>query len=413
MRVIAPETRVILTEEFRRQIHRRSWQILTLLVPAALLIALFAVPVIRNIVSDDGEQVSQRSRIGYVDNAGIIFDLGLPDMPRKYLSQNDGVDGLLAGEVDAVFIIPANYLETGTVRWLKSDSGFFSEDALGNVFREFLTVELIAELIEPALLDRVVRPAAFTVFEVADDGTVTEEPPDAQQAGEFFVPFIFAILLMIAIFSGSGSLLQSVADEKENRMIEMIITSATPLSIMTGKVFALGAAGLIQVTVWVASTAVLGPLIIDQVPNAGSLQVGPDILATVLLLFIAGYFLFAVIMAGMGAATTSVREASQISAIITIPAVIPVWLSSLLISEPNGPVARVLSFVPFTAPTTIMIRLSAGNVSAAEVAASLIVVVISAFALLWVSARIFRAGLLLYGQRMSLKNVWTALRQAD
>lgn len=412
MRVFSPETRVILSEEFRRQIHRRSWQLLTLLVPFVLLIALVVVPLISDAVTDDGP-TRQLDRIGYVDNAGIILDLGIPDAPREYPNRESGARGLLNNEVDAVFVIPTDYLDSGSVQWMRSDSGFFSNDSLGNQFTEFLTVELIAGLVEPDLLDRVVRPAAYTVFEVAEDGTISVEPPDAQQAGEFFVPFIFAVLLMVAIFSGSGSLLQSVADEKENRMIEMIITSATPLSIMAGKVFALGAAGLIQVTVWIGSAAILGPLIIDQIPNAGDLSVGLDLLGIVLLLFIAGYFLFAVIMAGMGAATTSVREASQISAIITIPAVIPVWLSSLLVSQPDGTVARVLSFVPFTAPTTILIRLSAGNVSFAEVSASLVVIVASGFALLWVSARIFRAGLLLYGQRMSLKNMWTALRQAD
>lgn len=413
MRVFAPETRVILSEEFRRQIRRRSWQLLTLLVPAVLLIALIGVPIVRNLVSDDEGTSTLLSRIGYVDDADIILDFNLPDAPQRYPDAVSGVLGLINEEVDAVFVIPADYLETGSVRWLRKDSGFLSDDSFGSAFKDFLTTELIAGLVEPELLERIVRPANFELFDVGDDGSVTPEPPEAQQAGEVFVPFIFAILLMVAIFSGSGSLLQSVADEKENRMIEMIITSATPLSIMTGKVFGLGAAGLIQVTIWVGSVALLGPLIIDQIPNAGELSIGPDLLAIVLLMFISGYFLFAVIMAGVGAATTSVREASQISAIITIPTVIPVWLSSLLFSQPDGTIARVLSFIPFTAPTAVLIRLSAGNVSAAEVIGSLLVIVASGFVLLWVSARVFRAGLLLYGQRMSLKNVWTALRQAD
>lgn len=409
---ISPETRVILVEEFRRQIRRRSWQILTLIVPVALLVALGAVPIVRNLVTDD-EPTTPLSRIGYVDNAGIIIDLAVSEGPREFLDRESGIDAVLNNQVEAVFVIEPDYLETGNVEWFRADSGFLSDDSLGILFSEFLTVELIAGLVDPSILERVVRPTDFTVFEIEKDGTAAEEPPDAQRAGEFIVPFIFAVLLMIAIFSGSGSLLQSVADEKENRMIEMIITSATPLAIMAGKVFALGAAGLIQVTVWVVSAAVLAPLIIDQVPNAGDLSIEPGLLVTVLLLFIAGYFLFAVIMAGMGAATTSVREASQVSAIITVPAVVPVWLSSILVSRPDGALATILSFIPVTAPTAILIRLSAGNVSALEVGISLAVILVSAVGLLWVSARIFRAGLLLYGQRMSLRNIWTALRQAD
>lgn len=406
---ISPETRVILVEEFRRQIRRRSWQFFTILVPLGLLAALVIVPMVRNAVTAN-PSTTPLSRVGYVDDAGIILDFGIPEAPVRYNDRSAGIVGLLRGDVDALFVVPYDYVATGHVEWLRVDGGFLADDSLAGVFREFLTVELIAGLVDPDVLDRVLRPATFTVYDVADDATVTEEAPQAQQAGEFFVPFIFAVLLMIAIFSGSGSLLQSVADEKENRMIEMIITSATPLSIMSGKVLALGFAGLIQVGIWIISAAILAPQIINEIPNAGDLGVPPELLVTVLVLFVSGYFLFAVVMAGIGAATTSVREASQISAIITIPAVVPVWLSSLLVSSPDGVVAQILSYVPVTAPTTILIRLSAGNVSALEVATSVVVVLVSAVALLWVSARIFRAGLLLYGQRMSLRNVWAALR---
>ncbi|MDA0677207.1 MAG: ABC transporter permease [Chloroflexi bacterium] len=406
---ISRETRIILGEEFRRQIRRRSWQFFTVLVPLGLLAALFIVPMVRNAVTEK-PSTTPLNRVGYVDNAGVILDFGIPEAPVRYNDRSAGVIGLIRGDVDAIFVIPTDYVTTGQVEWLRVDGGFLSDDSLAGVFREFLTVELIAGLVDPDVLDRVIRPASFTIYDVADDGTVTEEAPQAQQAGEFFVPFIFAVLLMIAIFSGSGSLLQSVADEKENRMIEMIITSATPLSIMAGKVLALGIAGLIQVSVWIVSAAILAPQIINEIPNAGDLRVAPELLLTVLLLFVSGYFLFAVVMAGVGAATTSVREASQFSALVTIPAVVPVWLSSLLVSQPDGTVAQVLSYVPVTAPTTILIRLSAGNVSPLEVATSVAVVLASALVLLWVSARIFRAGLLLYGQRMSLKNVWAALR---
>ena len=92
------------------------------------------------------------------------------------------------------------------MRWLRSDSGFLTDDSLAVLFRDFLTIELIAGLVDPELLGRVVRPANFTVYEVAEDGTIVQEPPDTQQAGEFFVPFIFAVLLMSAIFSGNGRL---------------------------------------------------------------------------------------------------------------------------------------------------------------------------------------------------------------
>ena len=110
---------------------------------------------------------------------------------------------------------------------------------------------------------------------------------------------------------------------------------------------------------------------------------------------------------------TSAKEASPISAIITIPAGIPIWLSSVILSAPDGGLARVLSFIPITAPTTMMQRIGSVDVSNAEVLASLGVTVLAGVVMLFVSARIFRAGLLLYGQRMTLGAVWRAVRQAS
>ena len=116
MRVMSPETRVILTEEFRRAIRRRSWQIFTLLVPALLLIALVAVPIVRDLVT--GEEVPPSlSRVGYVDNADIVVNFNLPEGPHAFPDRVTGSQALLADEVDAIFILPEDYMETGEVQY--------------------------------------------------------------------------------------------------------------------------------------------------------------------------------------------------------------------------------------------------------------------------------------------------------
>ena len=118
-------------------------------------------------------------------------------------------------------------------------------------------------------------------------------------------------------------------------------------------------------------------------------------------------------MAGVGSATTSAREAGPISAMVLLPAIIPVSLLwSPIVSAPDGGIARVLSFIPTTAPTVMMLRIGSVDVSDAEILASLAVTVIAGVGMLFVSSRIFRAGLLLYGQRMTLAALWRAVRQA-
>ena len=230
--------------------------------------------------------------------------------------------------------------------------------------------------------------------------------------GRILVPLVFGGLLIFGIILGGSILMESVSEEKETRMIEILLTSVSPLAVMVGKVLALGATGLIQIAVWVASVAIIGPLIFNQIPDAGQLAIEPGILALVIAFFLTGYLVFAVTMAGIGAATASTKEASQISMIVTLPSFVPVWFISLLLKNPDGGFAQLPSFIPFTAPVTMMIRLGVSDVALWEVVASLAVLLLTGVALLWISARVFRAGLLMYGQRMSIRGVFAALRQA-
>ncbi|MEE8442205.1 MAG: ABC transporter permease, partial [Dehalococcoidia bacterium] len=203
-----------------------------------------------------------------------------------------------------------------------------------------------------------------------------------------------------------------VAEEKENRMMEVLLTSVKPVSLMAGKVLAYGVGQLIMIAVWVGSLVVIVPRISDAIPDAPDIPMKLGVLAWVLAFFLAGYFVSAAIMAGVGAMTTKAREANQFAFLVIIPLIVPTQLLILILSNPDGTLARVLSLIPFTAPTTMMIRLAVGGSSVPEILLSLALIILTGVGLLWASARVFRAGLLMYGQRMSLRRVMTALRQA-
>ena len=299
-------------------------------------------------------------------------------------------------------------MSTGKVEWFDPGVGF-TGGSKGRV-REFLRAALVADDLAPELVTRLLDPADFDRIKVNEDGS-TDKDPD--KVGRILIPFLFGGLLMFGIMLGGSILMESVSEEKETRMIEILLTSVSPLAVMVGKVLALGAAGLIQLAVWVASVAIIGPLIFDQIPDAGQLAIEPGFMALVIGFFLTGYLVFAVTMAGIGAATASTKEASQISMIVTLPSIVPVMFLGILLENPDGGVSRLLSFIPFTAPVTMMVRLAASDVPLWEVVASLAVLLLTGVALLWISARVFRAGLLMYGQRMSLRGVFAALRQAS
>ena len=403
------EIRVIFTEDFRRTFQRRSYRIVTLAVPVILLILLVAVPVVRGISDGDEGPDKDQDQIGILNLSGeLAVDADTVPGFQTYQDRESGIAALLADDIKGFFVIPEDYLSTGKVEWLDPGAGIPSGSGRGRV-REFLRASLVADYLAPELITRILDPADFDRIKVSEDGSIDE---DSNDVSRILVPLIFGGLLAFSIIMGGSFLLESVSEEKETRMIEVLLTSVSPLAVMVGKVLALGATGLIQIAVWVASVAIIGPQIFDQIPDAGELAIEPGILALVIGFFLTGYLVFAVTMGGIGAATTSVKEASQISTIVTLPAFVPMVFLGVLLENPDGGISRLLSFIPFTAPVTMMIRLGASDVPLWEVVGSLAVFLLTGVALLWISARVFRAGMLMYGQRMSLRGLFAALRQA-
>ena len=407
MRDTIAEAKIVFTEEFRRAIGRRIWLIITGAVPAILLVLLIVVPIIRSFADDDdGDEPKQ---IGYVDLSGELSEADFPNLSR-FDTREGGIDAIVAGDIEDLFIVSADFLESGDAEWLSQKSGIFDARDSRKRFASFLRVSLLAERLDPGLLERVIAGADYVRVHVGEDGSVSPDEDDG--LNQFAVPLIFALLLTMSIMIGAGALLESVSEEKENRMVDVLLTSVSPLALMAGKILALGTASLVQIMVWVTSMAIIGPQIIDQIPNAPDLEIEPLTLAYASLFFFAGYFLFAVILAGIGSATTSAKEAGPITMMVLMPAIMPVSFSfNTILTAPDGGLARVLSFIPTTAPTAMMLRMGSADLSNTEILASLAVTVLAGVGMLFVSARIFRAGMLLYGQRMTLGAVWRAVRQ--
>jgi ABC-2 type transport system permease protein len=369
---------------------------------------------VRNVTSSDESDEGERRRIGLLDLSGYVSDgsIAVAEL-QLFRDRQSGVSALLTKEVDSFFIVPGEYLNTGRVEWLHTGSaisaGLSTREDTGQV-RALLRRELVTGKLPPSGEARFLSPANFESILVEEGGATKEGP---QEASPLSISYIFAILLAISVVTGSGYLLQSVSEEKENRMIEVLLTSVSSWQMMVGKVLALGSVGLIQVLVWAASLALIGPRILGNFPQLGELNVDPSFVVWFVAFFLAGYFVLGVTMAAIGAATTSHREASQISMLMLMPAVmVPLWFFMIISGNPDGPIARTLSFIPLTAPITMIQRIGATDVPITEIVFSLVATVAGGVFLLWGSARIFRAGLLMYGQRMTLRSVLRALRQS-
>jgi len=408
------EARIIYAEELRRTIGRKSHLLITLSVPALLLVLLVAVPAVRAMVVDrDREEPKPTGIVNLSQGLSI-------DAPPGYLmfdSRQDGIDAISQETVRDFFLIPADYMTSGRMEWLHSEGGVFSGIDPGPgrermaKMRALLRLALAEDRLDPDALKRAIAPAGFTKVRIGKDGLpVTEDA--AAAVVRLLTSFVSALLLLVAVLLGASTLLQAVAEDKENRMIEIVLTSARPMAIMTGKVLGVGTAGLMLLAVWTGSFILIVPRIVDVFPDAPALKLDVPNLAWMLGFFLAGYFLSSVILAAVGAAASSVREATQISVAVAMPMMTPIFILEPFLGNPDGGIARTLSFIPLTAPLSMMMRLGTGEPPVVEIAASLAVTLVGGVLMLWVAARIFRAGLLMYGQRMSLRGAFNALRQA-
>lgn len=398
--------------EYSTNVRRAGFIFMTLIIPAFGLLVI----VIAGFFSGEASrflesQFTPPSKpAGVVDQSGMFTPIA-PPFAKSFIAYPDEAAAkfaLLSDKISSYTIIPADYMATGKVtQFATSIFGGAAENS--SDLRAFLVRGLLTGKVDDATLKRAASPAKVDL--------ITLDAKGASQAGGalsvvsgFIAPYIFSILLFVAVFASSGYLLRSVSEEKETRVIEIILSSVSSTELLTGKVIGLGALGLTQVAVWLLSSfAFSGGLGAMFAGAVIILNPGSFLLAAIY--FFLGYLLFGAIMAAAGSLGTNLRESQQLAGIFTFWASIPWFLAGILFANPNAAIARVLSFFPLTAPTMMMLRLPITTVPSEDIIGSITVLVISIPVALWAGAKIFRIGLLMYGKRPALKEIWATLRK--
>lgn len=397
----------ILKHEFRQTIKRKSFLIMTASVPLIALIGMLGYPFIMGLFPEP----EMPEKIGYADNTGIFTGYteqpGLTFVP--YPTEAEAKNDLLAGEIDEFFIIPSDYLATGQVIRFTMEGELAPPPGLTKQISDFLLSNLLAGEVTEELRRRVKEPLMLASLQLDEMGHVIQIP---HPLVVLFVPYVFALLFMISIFSNSGRLLQSVSEEKENRVIEILLSSVSTGQLFRGKILGLGAAGLLQMLVWLVSIRIFAHVGAMNIPALGDLVIPTSMLVLGLLYFILGYLLFGVLFAGVGSIGSTEQDSQQWAGVFTLPAVVPMMLLSVIAEHPDGLVARILSFIPLTAPVTMMMRLPNTTIPLWELALSLTILVGSIAVGIWVVARVFRVFLLMYGKRPALREIVRYAREA-
>ena len=233
------------------------------------------------------------------------------------------------------------------------------------------------------------------------------------------------IYMVIAIFG--GQVMRGVVEEKNNRIVEIIVSSIHPFQLMMGKIVGIATVGLTQFALWIAlslaaisiSNALCPDMLAAATTGIGNLQLPlftqgllaidfGVILPTFLIFFILGYLLYAAIFAAIGATTDTDSQPYILPA--TVPLILAIALSPLIIASPSGAVAQWLSLIPFTSPVAMMLRLPFG-VPLNQVWISATILLVSFVLLTWIAARIYRTGILMYGKKISIKEIYRWITQ--
>jgi ABC-2 type transport system permease protein len=393
---------LIAKHEYRGTVFKRAFILLTLAVPlgivAVIALAIFVVKSSENNLP-----------VGYVDQANILNITRHPPSTittgievHAFPDEETALGALEREEIQAFFVLPSDYPSK-----LQTDLYYLEEppssDVWGN-FNNFVRANLVATYPDE-IRQRLLEGPNITVHDIVSKREFSE-----RSIVNIILPFVASFFFFVATMSASGYMLQVVATEKENRTMEIMITSVTPGQLIGGKTVGLLAAALTQLFIYVIAAAVG---LIVATPHVEALQqvtVPWAYLGVMGLFFIPSYALIAAVMVAIGAAVTKVQEAQQVAGLLNMLFILPILMVAVIIRNPGHPLAVFLSLFPATAFLTISLRWGLGTVPLWQIGIGWVLLIVTTMFMVWAAARVFRAGMLHYGQPLNLKTAVAVLR---
>ncbi len=341
----------------------------------------------------------------FVDYNGDTKDL---EQVRRELSGK-----IAADELDAYLIIPANFDQKD------ANFEFYSRNA-GNIFiRETLKDALNGAVRSQRLSDANIseeqlkslsRNINLQVKKVDDKGT------ESDGDGGFWAGFIIAFMIYLNLAIYGQMIMSTVIEEKETRVAEILFSSAKPFELMMGKLVGVGLAGMTQFAIWIISAAVLIAVAIPYLMASGTDLPLPNITVSIiiyfLIYFLIGFFLYASIFALIGSMVTSVQEGGQFAFFPVMLMLGGFYFCLAVVRDPNSSLSFWASIVPFIAPMTMPVRIISETPPFWQILLSIGINVLAIAALIWVAARVYRVGMLMYGKRATIPEVWKWIRQS-
>lgn len=394
---------LIAKHEYKRIVFRRAFLLITLAVPIgfAALIGLIAF-------IEESEK-SELAPIGYVDYTGVIEHSRYPAPSEnmtpiiEFTDETAALDALHQEEIQALFILPDTYPAAP-----QTELYYLENPPDGSAWRDFnffISLNLLAPYPE-AVRHRLIEGGNITVYDIVSGREFSEN-------GTINVvfPFIATIIFFTSTMMASGYMIEIVANEKENRMLEMMLTAVSPGQLIGGKAIGLLAATMTQLAAHIL-ILVIGLLIATPyIPALQQLIIPWGYVGVMAIFFFPAYALIAAVMIAVGGIIPDLQQGQQIAGMLNLLFILPLFSIVLIFENPGSPLVVFLSLFPTTAFLTISLRWGVGTVPLWQIAVSWLILVTTTGVMLWTAVKIFRAGMLRYGQRLNLKELRRSILQ--
>ncbi|MDE3058096.1 MAG: ABC transporter permease [Bacteroidota bacterium] len=403
--------------EFIEKVKTKAFIISLLMLP--VIIGVFAV--LPGILASKAD--NQTRSIGIIDQTDTLASLiaaklndkfKLPDGRPNYrlveITDSDtSLDHLkklatakiLGNEIEGYFILPADVMSSGKVEYRAENVGNIRDQERFSSTIEDVVVEkrLIASGFDAQKIKALTTKVDIKTIKISSKG----EEKESGFLETFFSGYIFIMMLMFLVITSGQMLIRSVVEEKSNRIVEVLLSSCSPMELMTGKVLGLTLLGLTTVSFWI--------LILSGVNfTTHTPFLSVDHLLLLIVFFVLGYLLYAAIFVAVGAPLNTEQEAQQMTSYISLLLVFPIALAVPIMQDPNSLLAKILTFIPIFTPTFMALRLSIQLPEWWEIVLSLLILTGSIVFMMWAASKIFRIGILLTGKRPNMKEIVRWLR---
>lgn len=389
---------LVARHEYLRTARRRSFLLGMIAMPAFIGAIVLAGVLVSG-------QLDSLDSLGYVDSGGVLIapvTHSDEPLPRRFADEDAARNALEGDEIKAYYVVSPDYMVTRevVVTFLQDPPG----EALQSDFDGFIRDSITSDLPE----------AARTRLRDGFDVTLRTPGGRSADASDFFVnliiPGLVAASFMFAVLTTGGYLLQAVSDERENRTVEVLTTSLSPEQLIVGKSIGLVAAALTQLVVWSLSAAVALAVAAHYVEVLARLAPPVSLILIAVAFFLPSFALVSAVMTLVGSVISDNRQGQQLSAILNMFFVLPLFFVNMMLESPNGILAVALTLFPTTSLVTVAMRWSVTDIPLWQLAAAFALVCASAALTVWAAPRVFRMGMLRYGQSLGLRHMIAGLR---